>query len=132
MSKARKLYILVGIILSMAVPIIVLDLREGYLFSAGFFSFTLAGWSVLVLYLAWKLSRSQETDKPQHITEVTPRHRHLRLLEKTLLLFILLFALALLFIVITGGIRPYLALKALLLIIISCVHLFYFSLVPDK
>jgi len=132
MSKAHKLYILVGITLPLAVSTIVLASREGYLLIACTFGIASVSWSILALYSAWKFSERQKTDNTHRTAEVTPRYRRLMLLEKTSCLLLLLSAVALLFIVIIGGSRLYLALGASWWIMVSGGHLFYVSLVPDK
>jgi len=132
MSKAHKLYILVGITLPLAVSTIVLSSREGYVLIACTFGVASVSWSVLALYSAWKFSKRQKTDNTHRMAEVTLRHRHLMLFEKISCLLLILSAVALLFIVIIGGSRLYLALGASWWIIVSGGHLFYVSLVPNK
>ena len=127
-SNARRLYILVGITLPLAILTIVLASREGYQLIAGTFGVASASWSIFALYSAWKFSERQKTDNTYRTAEVTPRHRRLVLLEKTSCLLLLLSAVALLFIVIIGGSRLYLALGASWWIMVSSGHLFYVSL----
>lgn len=131
-SQERRLYILVGITLPLAVLTIALLLREGNLSNAVTFSVASASWSVFALYSAWKFSRRQKTDKKHHAAEVTPRHRRSMLLEKTICPLFLLSTTALLFRVIISGSPLYLALGPVWWIIVSSGHLFYVSLVPDK
>ena len=130
MSKAHKLYILVGITWPIAVSTIVSALSAGYPLDAGIFGFLSVSWSVFALYLAWEFFRPKKTDKTHRATEVTPRHKRLMLFERTVFLFVLLIAIALLFIVIIGGSRLYFALGASWWIVVSGGHLFYVSLVP--
>ncbi len=132
MSKASKLYILVGVTLPLAVSTVVLTLVAGNLQLAATFTAVSASWSAYALYLARKFSSRQKIDKTHYTAEKTPQNRSLMRFEKIACLIILPIAIALLVGVIIYGAQLHFALGALWWIITSAGQLFYVSIVPDE
>ncbi len=131
-GKARKLYILVGITLPLAVPKIVLAWAEGNLRSAVPFFALSASWSIFVVYSAWRLSRQERKDKAYHTAEVAHQHRRLIIFEKIVSIIVLIGATALLVGAIISHSHLHFILGALWWIITSGGQLFYVSIMPDE
>ena len=128
-SKAHKLYILVGITFPLAVSAIVLALAAGAIGFAGVFIVGSAGWSVFALNLA---RRRKETDKTRSIVEETPRHIRSKRFLKTVSFLILLAAITTLVFVIIYSSYLFLVLATLWWIIVNGSEFVFVSILTDE
>jgi Na+/melibiose symporter-like transporter len=75
--KKRRLFILMAVVIPLAVVIVVLDWEEGYLVGGGFRVVVSLLWTIVAMYLVWKLSRPQEKVK-EKIPTLAEVRRHIR------------------------------------------------------
>ncbi len=133
MSQARKLYILVGVVIPLAIVAVVSAWAEGNIRTVIAMLIVSVGWSVGVFSVAREIKRYVKPSKTYHADKVTPHLRRIiPLIERIFWLLILIVCVVFLVITLVKDRPLYVILEIVLIIIISGGHLLFVSLVPDE